>query len=156
MCQTPGASLLHRRQPYVPMPWRGSPLCSASLLEHLDLALALDARRVIGRQWLDQAPDPVTGLEREVGGRGPGERADVLDRRLMAGGEAGGVLVFAQGFFGVVGVVGAISSSVCALGTLADGVSELPPILVSSVRSSISACWAPEIALVSPISHAWL
>ena len=48
------------------------------LFELGDLALAFEPRRVVGRQRLDQAADAVADLQREVGGGGAGEGADVL------------------------------------------------------------------------------
>ena len=48
------------------------------LLELGDLALAFEPGRVVGGQRLDQAADAVADLQREVGGGGAGEGADVL------------------------------------------------------------------------------
>ena len=78
----PAASLGHQTRGPSP---RGSPLCWASSSSRGDLALALGAGRVIRGKRLDQAPDPVADLQREVGRRGAGQRADVLDRDLVAG-----------------------------------------------------------------------
>src|SRR5690606_35641562 len=64
---------------------RPAPLGAArDLLEPRDLALALDARRVVLRQAGDEVADAVADLEREVGGRGPDELVDVLDGGLAA------------------------------------------------------------------------
>ncbi len=75
-----------------------------------DLELPETARRVVGRQVLDEPGDPVAQLEREVRGRGAHELAHVVDRHPVAGVAAGGELGFAHGVFSVVS--GMISSSV--------------------------------------------
>ena len=66
------------------------------LLELGDPALAFDPRRVVGGQRLDQAADPVADLEREVGGGGAGEGADVLGGHLAGAAEQLGVLGLAH------------------------------------------------------------
>src|ERR1700709_446521 len=94
-----------------------------------DLALAFQSGRVLGRQRLDQAADAVADLQREVGGGGAGEGADVLRRdRLGPGQQLGGL--------------GLAPSP--------------PPILASSASSLTSACWFTSIASWSPITHTWL
>jgi hypothetical protein len=50
------------------------------LLETRDLTLTLVANRVIVGELLDQLPDPVTHLEREMWCRWTSQRSDVLDR----------------------------------------------------------------------------
>ena len=70
------------------------------LLEHRDLALALDPDGMSLGQRLDQALDPLADLQREVGCRGPGELADVVDRRLAAGREAAGFSYSLKAFSG--------------------------------------------------------
>src|SRR6478752_10580618 len=79
-----------------------------------DLPLALDPRRMVGRQRLDQAADAIADLQGEVGSDGTGEGADVLDRDLLGAAEQLGVLRLAH------------SSS---------------PIFASSASSLTSACW---------------
>ena len=64
---------------------RGSPECWRELGQPGDLALALGARGVTFGKAGDQLLDPVSDLQREVGGGGPGERAHVLDGDLAAG-----------------------------------------------------------------------
>ena len=53
----------------------------AEALEPRDLALALDAGGVVGRQAGDQPRDALADLQREVRGRGAHQLADVLDGR---------------------------------------------------------------------------
>ena len=108
---------------------RGSPLCSASSSSSAILRSPSTPRRVVGRQRLDQAADPVADLQREVGGGGAGEGADVLGGDLVAPAEQ-------------LGVLGLAHSS--------------PPILASSASSSTSACWFTSIASWSPITQTWL
>jgi hypothetical protein len=52
------------------------------LVEARDLALALHARRVIGRQPVDQGSDAVTQVQGEVRGGGAHQLAHVVDGRL--------------------------------------------------------------------------
>src|SRR6266540_3284868 len=72
------------------------PGVTGQLREPLDVTLALDPRRVVRRQTVDQATDPVADLEREVRGGGPRERADVLHGDPMVGSHAIGALGFAH------------------------------------------------------------
>src|SRR5215212_5045896 len=99
------------------------------LLEASDLLLALDPRRVAGRQRLDQAADAVADLQREVGRDGAGEGADVLDGDLLRLPQQLGVLGLAH---------------------------SPPPIFASSASSFTSACWATSIACWSPTTQTWL
>src|SRR5215218_2439443 len=92
-------------------------------------ALAFQPGRVRGRQGLDQAADAVADLQREVGGGGAGEGADVLGRHRLP-------------LTKQLGVLGLAHSP--------------PPILASSVSSSTSACCCTSIASWSPITHTWL
>src|SRR5215510_8209816 len=98
------------------------------LFELGDPAFAFEAGGVLGRQRLDQAADAVTDLQREVGGGGAGEGADVLRRDLRLGQQ--------------LRVLGLAHSP--------------PPILASSASSLTSACWFTSIASWSPITHTWL
>src|SRR4051794_1774114 len=61
-----------------------------------DLALALDARGMLGRKRADELGDAVAHLQREVRRRGAGELAHVLDGDLPAGTAALWVLGFAH------------------------------------------------------------
>src|SRR6266540_745701 len=72
------------------------PGVTGQLREPLDVTLALDPRRVVRRQTVDQATDPVADLEREVRGGGPRERADVLHGDPMVGSHAIGSLIVAR------------------------------------------------------------
>src|SRR5690348_13458066 len=83
-------------------------------LELGDLPLAFASSRVVCRQRLDQAPDPVPHLQREVGGGGTGEDAHVLDRHVVRRRQQPWALGLAH---------------------------FSPPILASSASASISACW---------------
>src|SRR5215218_1749904 len=94
-----------------------------------DLALAFGPCRMVGRQRLDQAADAVADLEGEVGGDGPGEGTDVLDRDLSGVAQQLGVLRLAH---------------------------SPPLIFASSASSSTSACWSTPIASWSPITQTWL
>jgi hypothetical protein len=49
------------------------------LLEAADLALALDPSGVVGRKPVYQSRDSLTDLEREMGGSGSDQLADVID-----------------------------------------------------------------------------
>ena len=94
-----------------------------------DLALALDARRVIGRQAADELGDAVAQLQREVRRRRAHELADVVERDLVVGAQAVGMLGLAHGVGGASGVrTGTISSS-----------------------ASMRACCATEIAFEFPM-----
>src|SRR5581483_978647 len=106
--------------------------------EALDLALALDPRGVVRREALDQAPDAVADLKREVGGRGPGEGANVVDRDLPRPGDA----VWSLGFAHLVAP------------PARRGLADLTG--ATSASESISACSAAEMALSSPITQTWL
>src|SRR5215207_11279905 len=99
------------------------------LLEAGDLTLAFAPGGVLGRQRLDQAADAVADLQREVGGGGAGEGADVLRRDPLRLGQQLRVLGLAH---------------------------SLPPILASSASLLTSACWFTSIASWSPITHTWL
>lgn len=66
------------------------------LLEPGDRAFTLGPCRVIFRQGGDQAPDPVADLQREMGGDGTGQGADVLDSDLAGRVEQLGALGFAH------------------------------------------------------------
>ncbi len=55
------------------------------LIEPRDLALALEPRRMVGRQALDQRPDTGPQLQREVRRRGAHQRAHVLERDRVVG-----------------------------------------------------------------------
>ena len=117
---------------------------SREVFEARDLALRLDASGMLGRERLDETPNPVADLEREVRCRRPDEGANVLHRDLAR--EAVGALRFAHGFVLVLG-----SSSV--------GKPTLPvPSWIGAISSSSSTCaWNPTlIAFASPASHAWL
>src|SRR6476646_1750756 len=105
------------------------PAVAGELFEAGDLALAFDPRRMVGRQWLDQAADAVADLQGEMGGDGAGEGADVLDRDLLLAAEQLWVIRRAH------------SSS---------------PIFASSASSLTSACWPTAIASWSPITQTWL
>src|ERR1051325_11138376 len=98
-------------------------------LEPRDRLLPLDPRRVVGGQRLDQAADAIADLEREVGGGGPGEGADVLRRDLVGRRQQVRVLGLAHGS---------------------------PPILATSASSFTFACCLTSIASWSPITHTWL
>src|SRR5689334_6742969 len=99
------------------------------LFEPGDLALAFFARRVVGRQRLDQPADAVPHLQGEVRGHRAGEGADVLRRDLLFLPEQLWVLGFAH---------------------------SPPPIFASSASSFTSACWSTLIASWSPITQTWL
>src|SRR3954471_14127893 len=78
---------------------RAAPALLAAVAEPLeprDLALALDAGRVIGGQRRDQLRDAGAQLEREVRGGGAHELAHVLDRDLVVGPGAIGMLRLAH------------------------------------------------------------
>jgi hypothetical protein len=127
------------------------------LLELRDLALALSARGVLGRERVDQAPDAVPDLEREVRSRRACERADLVDRHAVALGQALGNLGLAhQGWF--------LPDPASGSGSGPDGWPIpllLPPgadaeISASSASSSTSAWTRPPTAELSPISQTWL
>ena len=99
------------------------------LLELGDLALPFGPGWVVGRQRLDQSADAVADLEREMGGGGAGEGADVLGADRVLGSEELGALGLAHGS---------------------------PPIFASSASWSISACWFTSMASWSPITQTWL
>ena len=65
-----------------PQPARLARVVLRQLGEARDVALALDAHRVVGGQPLDQALDAVADLQREVRRGWAGQRADVLDGDL--------------------------------------------------------------------------
>src|SRR6476660_6618307 len=94
-------------------------------LELGDLALAFEPRRMVHRERLDQPPDPVAYLQREVRRRSADQGANVLGGELRCPPEQRRVLCLAHG--------------------------PLPPILASSARLSISACCSTDIASWSPI-----
>ena len=60
------------------------------ILEPGDLPFAFEPGRVAGGKGLDQAADPVADLQREVGGGGPAQGADVLGSDLVPGRAARG------------------------------------------------------------------
>ena len=93
-----------------------------------DLSFALDASGMTLRQVLDQVADPAAELQREVRGGGAHQLADVLDGRLMFGGEAVGVLGLAH------------------LLVLAG---------ITCISSSTSAWAASDTARSSPMIQAW-
>src|SRR5579884_2612735 len=66
------------------------------LVQARDLALPLDPRRMVWRQVADQRPDAVTQLQREVGGGGAHQLADVVDRDLSTVAKAVGMLGLAH------------------------------------------------------------
>src|SRR4051812_31206381 len=101
----------------------------AEALEPRDLALALEARRVIGRQRRDQRGDPVAQLQREVRRRGAHELAHVLDRDLVVRPRAIWVLRLAH-WLELVRSTGVISSS-----------------------ASMRACVAVDMVLSSPMTQ---
>src|SRR5436853_567033 len=68
----------------------------AQAAEPRDLALALDASGVVGRQRGDELRDPVAQLQREVRRGGAHELAHVLDRDLVVRPGALGVLGLAH------------------------------------------------------------
>ena len=70
----------------------------AELRQARDLALALDAGGVAGRQAGDQPRDAVADLQREVRRRGAHELADVVERDLVVGAAADGMLGFGHRF----------------------------------------------------------
>jgi hypothetical protein len=65
-------------------------------LEARDRALAFDPRGTVVGQSLDQASDAIADLKREVGGGGPLQLPDVLDRDPVAGCKAVRLLGAAQ------------------------------------------------------------
>src|SRR5262249_22265668 len=98
------------------------------VLEPGDLAFAFDPGRVALGERRDQAADPVSDLQREVGDDGAGEGADVLRRQLLGAAEQLGVL----------------------------GLAHSAPISASSASSFASACCFTSIASWSPITQTWL
>src|SRR4051812_47589980 len=99
------------------------------LFEADDLPLAFPPRRVVCRQRLDQAPDAVADLQREVRGHRAGEGADVLGGDLLRLPQQLRILRLAH---------------------------SPPPIFASSASSFTSACWATAIASWSPTTQTWL
>jgi hypothetical protein len=91
-----------------------------------DLPLALDPRRVLGREVADQGAEPLADLEREVRGGGSHQLAHVVNCDLAARAQAIGVLSAAH-FWGT-----------------------------ASSSESTWACTATEIAFVSPMIQPWL
>ena len=76
---------------------RGAGLArEAQAHEPLDLALALDAGGMVGRQRRDQLGDAVAQLQGEVRGGGAHQLADVLHGHLVVGAGAVGMLEFAH------------------------------------------------------------
>ena len=98
------------------------------LLEPRDLALALDARGVVGGQSPIERADAVADLKREMRRGRAHELADVLDGRLAA--EPVGALELAHRRSAVYGAFACTG--------------------ISSVSWSSCACWSTEIALSSP------
>jgi hypothetical protein len=89
----PAPQARHLDEPLTP----GSPMLAldGDAVESPQLALALDAHGMTVGQRLDQVPDAIAEVNREVRRRGAHELAHVLDRRLSL--EAIGSLEFAHG-----------------------------------------------------------
>ena len=100
------------------------------LVQALDLALTEDAGRIVGRQTADQPVDPVAQLEREVGGGGAHQLADVFHGHA---------------------VVGALAPRLFGFGHVPQG--SVSTRWISS-RESMRDWAGKEIVVASPINHA--